>query len=136
MAVRDEAVFEYISPMWLPLCPSLLIQGPTERPFESLSTRIGVIPLGPREGSFFAYSTITSAQVALEIHIFAPFTTYPPSVFVAVVLNPSRSEPASLSLNAAQPMNSPEHNFGKYFCFCASLALRTIWLMTKLLWTL
>ena len=29
---------------------------------------------------------------------------------------------------------SPVRSWGRYFCFCASVPLRTIWLMHRLLW--
>ena len=42
------------------------------------------------------------------------------------------SEPALGSDIASAPTWSPEISLGRYFCFCASVPLRRIWLMHRL----
>jgi hypothetical protein len=68
----------------------------------------------------FAQMTNTSAIGALEIQVFEPFSTKPPSAFLAWVRMPAGSEPASGSVRPKQPIYSPVASLGKYFCFCSS----------------
>ena len=60
----------------------------------------------------------------IEIHIFAPLITQPESVFCARVFWLAASEPVSGSVSPKQPSHSPEHSFGRYFCFCSSVPQR------------
>ena len=59
--------------------------------------------------------------MAIEIHIFAPLSTQPLSVFFARVFWLAASEPVSGSVSPKQPSHSPEQSFGRYLCFCSSV---------------
>ena len=81
--------------------------------------------------SDFAHTIKTSAIGELEIHIFDPDNSYPPSTFLAVVFIPPGSDPASGSVKPKQPIKSPLASFGKNFCFCSSLPKAFIGCITK-----
>ena len=46
--------------------------------------------------------------------------------FFAVVVNAPASEPASVSVSAKAPVQSPDAILGKYLCFCSSVAKSNI----------
>ncbi len=58
---------------------------------------------------------------ALLIHIFDPFSTYPPSALRARVSMPPASEPKSGSVRPKQPSTSPVASLGSHFARCASV---------------
>ena len=76
--------------------------------------------------SVFAYTTIKSACGPFVIHIFDPFKMYLSPRFSALSYILVTSDPDPGSLMAKAPTNSPEHNFGKYFFFYASLPFNVI----------
>ena len=53
------------------------------------------------------------ATLPSEIHIFDPFSSQPPSTFVARVRWLAASEPASGSVRPKQPSHSPEQSLGR-----------------------
>ncbi len=70
--------------------------------------------------SSFAQTSSTSAIGELLIQVFDPFSTKPPSTFLARVRIEAGSEPASGSVSPKQPTNSPVRSLGRNFCFWSS----------------
>ena len=54
------------------------------------------------------------------IYLFVPLIIYLLPIFFAVVFIDIASDPASGSVKAKDPINSPVANCGKYFSFCSS----------------
>ena len=95
-------------------------------PFSRMKPRIF-----PPCSSDFAQTMNTSAKGLFEIHILVPVMIYPLVVFVANVLIPLGSDPASGSVRPKQPIKSPDAKLGKYFFFCASEPYANIGYITK-----
>src|SRR5271166_1805516 len=93
------------------------------------------IPLCPSAGSVWAKISATFAWLAIEIHILAPLSNHPESVFFARVFWLAASEPVSGSVSPKQPSHSPEHSLGRYLCFCSSLANLRMPEQTSEVWT-
>ncbi len=70
--------------------------------------------------SSLAHTSATSATGELVIHIFDPFSTKPPSTFLATVRIEAGSDPPSDSVRPKQPMISPVAMPGRYLRRCSS----------------
>ena len=96
----------------------------------SISAKSSVMPsvfLAP--SSFLAVrtsSSIRSACCALVIQTFLPVTRKPPSTFLAKVVMPVVSVPASGSVTAKQMCRSPVGTRGRNRCFRSSVPCRMI----------
>ena len=94
------------------------------KPGWSVSTRKQARPLAFFSGSVWQKISATLAKLPMEIHIFAPLMTQPPSRRVARVRWLAASEPVSGSVSPKQPRYSPEQSLGSHFCFCSSVPQR------------
>ncbi len=98
-------------------------------PFWSLAVKPGVsvgtmkprIDLLSLRSPVLAQTTAMLAVEPLVIHILAPFSTHPSSVFWARVIIPPGLEPKSGSVSPKQPITSPAAIRGRYSRFCSSL---------------
>ena len=96
------------------------------KPGWSVSTRKQATPRWAFSGSVWAKISATLAWLPSEMNIFAPLITQPESVLRARVFWLAASEPVSGSVSPKHPSHSPEHSFGRYFCFCSSVPQRRI----------
>jgi hypothetical protein len=93
----------------------------------ALNPGVSVGTMKPRMDLVSSISPVlaqTMAMFAVEplvIHILAPFSTYPSSVFWARVIIPPGLEPKSGSVRPKQPITSPAAMRGRYSRFCSSL---------------
>src|SRR5579872_4329342 len=108
----NSAIGEVRSPI---LCNFL----PTVKPGVPLSTRNAVTPFGPRVGSRFANTIVTSASGALLLKVFEPFRMYLSPCFTARVLRLYASDPDPGSVIACKP-SPPLTSPGRYLRFCSS----------------
>ena len=105
--------------------PSLSSFCAVEKPCMPFSTMNAVMQRDPAgRCAVRMYTSSTSASGPLVIHIFEPFAIHTsPCCSARQLIEPTTSEPAPGSLIASAPTNSPVHSLGRYFFFCASLAL-------------
>src|SRR5580693_5658665 len=93
---------------------------PTANPGVPLSTRNAVTPFGPRLGSRFAKTIVTSAFGALLLNVFDPFSTYLSPLRSARVFRLYASDPdpgSVMACNPSPPLTKP----GRYLRFCSSV---------------
>src|SRR5581483_4240692 len=77
-------------------------------------------------GSVLASSAPHFENWAAVVQIFCPLIRQPPSVLVALVLSPARSEPAPGSEKSSHQIISPRNVGGRKRCFCSSVPKATI----------
>src|SRR5207248_1721509 len=107
-----------------PRMPIFFSSAPTANPGKVRSTK-NAVNFSP---SILAKTTYRSANPALVIHIFSPFSKYclPSAASVALHRAFSASDPEVLSERAYAPIHSPLVNLGRYFFFCCSLPKYTM----------
>src|SRR3989338_428129 len=76
-----------------------------------------------------------SATPAFEIQVFVPFRAHLSPREIALVLWLAASEPATGSVRAKHPINSPLHSAGRYFRFCSSVPQLRMHNSTSDTWT-
>lgn len=117
-----------------PRMPSLSSFCAVVKPGMPRSTMKAVMPWGPASASVLAYTMSVEAEGPLVIHILEPLSKKAPSGWRSARRRmDTTSDPAPGSDIASEPMASPAMRSGRYRAFWAGEALRTSWLMHRLL---
>ena len=117
------------------LRPTLSSLRLTSKPGVFVSTMNSEMPAYPASFSVFAATMIQSARAPFDMKILFPLMTYESPSSTAVVRIDATSLPASGSVMARAPRDSPFAAETRYFCFCSSFAWPSSAGITTSMWT-